>query len=193
MTDRFPDLFKDVEFDASYYLEYLKEREASRVHLSGYSERGPVNKKIDISSRDEFEHIFGNIYYQKSAAVALANGALVSFTRTVSPSATKACSPPNEIGGAMYVFEAIDEGEWGNDLEINIFLNSTLYNFELTVKYLPQWRLSEKFIDMTVKSDDPRSFPEYVNDRSRLIQIKEVTNVDRKYGPFTFKLTGGKD
>lgn len=62
--DSFLALFKDVKFDPSYFAELIREREASRVHFKGYGERGPVNKKTDLSSVDEFEWLFGSIRHQ---------------------------------------------------------------------------------------------------------------------------------
>ena len=174
--------------------EFMRERESNRFSFKDYAERGPVGRETDINSVDEYERMFGSIKDHLQVRAALAQGCTVTFERMILRTARKASFHNYRINDLVFSIEAVDEGKWGNLVDIAIDTKGK-YGISIVVKYEPQRIVQEHFLGISTNKDDPRFLVTYINNRSRLIRIKEGAEIAWAIDDYSTEITldGGSD
>ena len=158
-----------------------------------YFKYGPMNKAVQIFNMGDFEREFGGLDSNSEASYAIQqfflNGgseAWVVRTATSTPAKPLAKAQVdilNSIGGSKALsVEAINEGDWGNNLQVKIDYNTTdpasLFNMKISefksVQGIMLLSRSEVFSNLSMDSTNSRYVNTVVNDEdsgSKLIRV----------------------
>jgi phage tail sheath protein FI len=151
----------------------------------GLAERGPLDKAVQIDSWRQFQAWFGAFVPCGFLAYAVKgffeNGGRTCFVvRVAGVTARKAeLLLRNADGTGVIGVSAIDEGAWGNGIEIaltQIRSSDQTFSLKVTLNHY----VTEHFRDLSVEEDDPRYFVRFIakgDDRtapSRLIRMSNM-------------------
>jgi phage tail sheath protein FI len=165
---------------------------------------GPMNEAIEIFGMADFQRIFGGLDDRSEASYAIAqfflNGGSSAFvvrvaaeTRssprvaTDSPldKASVGIKSTTGAGAPLITVSAASEGAWGNNVRVDIDLNTTdptkLFNLT-AVRYDTQAKpkpiATEKYLNLSVDKTNPSYFESVINGSSKLITVKHETPND---------------
>ena len=157
----------------------------------GYFKRGLMDKAVQIFSMADFEREFGGLISKSEASYAvqqffLNGGKEAWIVRTAQAgTAIKAAIKMNDSasgGTSVLLAEAADEGEWGNNLRIDINYATTdpssTFNLIVTELAEQSGRLqpvsTEIFRNLIIDDTKSNHVKDVVNDGSKLINIELV-------------------
>ncbi len=161
-----------------------------------YFKNGPMNKAVQILNMGDFEREFGGLDSSSEASYAiqqffLNGGSEAWVVRTATGTVTKPLAKSkvtilSAIDGATALsVEAINEGDWGNNLQVKIDYNTadpaSLFNMKVSeytsVRGTMRLSRSEVFSNLSVDQTSPRFVQTVVNDEdsgSRLIRVSDI-------------------
>ena len=155
---------------------------------------GPMGQAVEIFGMTDFERVFGGLDDRSEASYALSqyflNGggtALVIRAASGSPAkATAGIKSTTAAGTALLTVSAANEGIWGNNLRVEIDLNTTdptkFFNLTVTRYDGPSGKARplavERHLNLSVNKANPRYVEALVNDASKLIRVKHETPAD---------------
>ncbi|VVB95218.1 Phage tail sheath protein subtilisin-like domain protein [uncultured archaeon] len=161
-----------------------------------YFKNGPMNKAVQIFNMGDFEREFGGLDSSSEASYAIQqfflNGGSEAWvvrtaTGTVSKPLAKAkVTILSLIGGATALsVEAINEGDWGNNLQVKIDYNTadpaSLFNMKVseytTVRGTLRLSRYEVFSNLSINQTSPRFVQTVINDEdsgSKLIRVSDI-------------------
>ncbi len=180
---------------------------------------GPMNQAVEIFGMADFQRIFGGLDDRSEASYAIAqfflNGGSSAYVVRVagetrsSPrvagdkpvdKAAVGIKSTTGAGTPLLTVSAASEGLWGNSLRVSIDLNTTdpTKFFNLTVtRYDTQARprpvATERYLNLSVDSTNPRYFVSMINSSSSLITVKHETPADATTLPAANGTTGTAD
>ncbi len=157
---------------------------------------GPMNLPVEIFGMADFQRLFGGLDDRSEASYAIAQyflngGGSAYVVRTAASDATHPLGKAGVIlkadatGGGAQVIEAsaASEGIWGNNLRIDVDYATTdptkLFNLAITRYDGPGTKAralgSERYLNLTMDTTQPRYAVKVVNDGSKLVTIKAGT------------------
>jgi phage tail sheath protein FI len=167
-----------------------------------FFKEGPSNRAVEIFGMTDFERVFGGLDDRSEASYAIAqfflNGggtALVVRVAAETRSSplvasdkpfekARAAAKMGTAGGATAILDlsAASEGIWGNNLRVDIDLNtadsSKLFNLTVTRYSGPTGKAtpvaSERYLNLAVDAANPRYVEAVINDQSKLIRVKHL-------------------
>jgi len=156
------------------YVREIDEVAPARLSLSvagfvGQAERGPLNCPQLITSWGQFSDIFGDFTgYSYLAYVVFGfffnGGDRCYVTRVAHETAKRAeLTLYDDKGKKVIKLRSLDEGEWGN--AVNISVESGSARFRIILRYQPGGRLlrEEVFDDLSMFKSDERYFARVIN------------------------------
>lgn len=176
----------------------------------GYFKRGPMNQAVQIFSVADFERNFGGLDIRSEASYAiqqffLNGGTEAWIVRTAQKlDDPEPDSPPNaqvaaieienladDSGVSVLRATAINEGEWGNNIRIDVDYNTTdpTTTFNLTVTEVAivggklQPVTTETFRNLIIDETQSNHVVDVVNDGSKLIELEVVGNPNSSQRP----------
>ena len=166
------------EFDFSQYVAALS---TTIFGCVGSAQKGPMNVATLITNEAQFVDTFGEPFPASMAGYAalqyLRRGTRLMFTRIGSSSAAKATLTLKDNATSLQntlKVDALSEGEWGNDIGINISVGSVSGTFKLTIS----WNgFADESYDNLVM-DDPASaqyVERIINGISRYITVEDLS------------------
>ncbi|MEW6732888.1 MAG: phage tail sheath C-terminal domain-containing protein [Acidobacteriota bacterium] len=158
----------------------------------GRAQRGPVNDPITINNFGDYERIFGGLSLLSSISYAVRdfylNGGTQAIIVRLHNGATAAqISLP--AGAETLLLEAASVGAWGNNLSVLVDYNTkdkdspspdtSLFNLTIfeTNPNTGQVVNSEKFLNVSVSSSNPRYLPRVLEQNSSLVRVLTISNV----------------
>lgn len=154
--------------------------------------KGPMNTSVKIRGLNDFERVFGGLNSQSESSYAITqfflNGgteAWVIRTAEEGTYATASCTMKATPGGATKVLEisAANPGNWGNNLRVRVLpISGSTTTFDLTVTLYESQSgtakalASEKFVGLSIDSNDGKAVEKVVNNQSQLIRVSKSPN-----------------
>lgn len=164
--------------------------------------KGPVNQPVRITSFGDFERVFGGLHARSEASYAIKqyylNGGQIAFVvranaegpGTIAPASTKIIltAEGTPDGTEVFEVEAINEGEWGNLLQVAVDHETAVdpatgakkdNEFNLVVRLLGmvsgrmQVLQQEVHRNLSMDKASPRSAVEAVKADSRLVRLND--------------------
>lgn len=157
-----------------------------------YFPQGPMNEAVEIFSWADFERQYGGLDNNSEASYAIQqfflNGGTTAYVvRTTSPTSGKTATTAAIVmqdgsGNNILVVSALDPGQWGNNLRVDIDFGTTdpTTLFNLTVTELsfsgstPSVVSTETYRNLSLDSTAPNYAVEVVNNASQLISLQLV-------------------
>ncbi|MDN3512409.1 MAG: phage tail sheath subtilisin-like domain-containing protein [Candidatus Jettenia sp.] len=153
----------------------------------GRSLMGPVNEPVRIQGFPDFERRFGGLWVKSTLSYAVyqyfLNGGADALIVRVHNGATKA-SLSLQAGSDILTLEAINEGEWGNNLQAIIDYNtkdkdspspdSNLFNLTIqkTNPITKEVQQAEVFRNISVNGSDARFVTKVLEQESTLVRVQ---------------------
>ncbi|NCD71679.1 phage tail sheath family protein [Mucilaginibacter agri] len=166
----------------------------------GRALRGDLNSAITITSFSDFQTLFGGVWADSMMSYAVKdfylNGGSKAVIVRIAKNATKSNIKVLVDGGApgaFFTLEAASEGSWGDNLKISINYktkdptDSSLFN--LLVAEAVDGGSTEKFLNVSVNSNDPRYLPRVLNQSSMLVRVKGTMSTFRPKSTLVAVLT----
>lgn len=155
---------------------------------------GPMGRAVEVFGMTDFEREFGGLDDRSEASYALSQyflngGGTALVIRAASGSPAKASAgikSTTGAGTALLTVSAANEGIWGNNLRVDLDLNTTdptkFFNLAVT-RYDGSVGKSrplavERYLNLSVNKAHPRYVEAVVNDASKLIRVKHETPAD---------------
>lgn len=185
----------------SYPGVYIEEVPSSVRTITGVStsiaafidffKEGPMDEAVQILSMADFERVFGGLDRRSEASYAimqffLNGGSQAYVIRTASKAekaAIKEIHSKASGGEKVLSIKAINEGEWGNNLRVDIdYHNVPDKHFNLyVIRYSgPSGQakpiVTEEYLALSVNPNNPRYFQSVINDQSKLIRVHHESN-----------------
>lgn len=162
---------------------------------------GPMNEAVEIFGMADFQRIFGGLDDRSEASYAIAqfflNGGGSAFvvrvaldtranprlvTDTPVEKASVGIKSTTGAGAPQMTVSAASEGVWGNNLRVEIDLNTTdpttLFNLTVTrydTQPKPKPITTERYLNLSIDPTSPMYFPSAINDASSLITVNDET------------------
>jgi uncharacterized protein len=151
----------------------------------GLAERGPLNQAVQIDSWRQFQGIFGNFVSYSFLAYAIKgyfeNGGRTCFiVRIAGNTAARATQKlKNSTGGDVLEIFALNEGAWGNEIEIaltNVRKDTITFSLRITRRGVDP----EYFSNLSINPEKDNYFVEVINNgneripRSRWVEVKDL-------------------
>ena len=163
----------------------------STTAFLGRALRGDSKNPVLIHSFADYERTFGGLWIDSTMSYAVQhyflNGGLDAIIVRLVNGATKAqFSLTGSIGSETLHLEADSEGLWGNNLQISVnYLTRDITDkklFNLIIQEIDPSTISplnpkglarstESFLNVTVKTDDPRYVGRVLKEESSLVQV----------------------
>ncbi len=184
----------------SYPGVYIQEVPSSVHTITGIStsvtafigcfREGPMNKAVQIFGMADFNRVYGGLDNKSEASYAIAqfflNGGTEAQVIRVASKLSKKASVEIKKGTSdndtsVMTVEALNEGEWGNKLRVQIDYNTKapekLFNLRVArhagTKPLDPITAAETHLNLSVDSNDPRYFVNVIENASQLIKVKQ--------------------
>ncbi len=143
-------------------------------------QRGPANHPIEVTSFGHFTATFGELNHKSRASYGIyqffTNGGSAAWVvRITNPSDTNA-----ECGLGLFDLEAIDPGEWGNQLEAATQPSTTAEQFDLVIREIssgvssnthPHVVNSETHIALSLDAAQPNYVETVLRQQSMLVSV----------------------
>lgn len=172
----------------------------------GYLKRGADNEAVRIFSYGDFEREFGGLDRDCEVSYQVQqffnNGGAEAYVIRVfggtADSASCSILADDDSGDAVLTVEAINPGEWGNNLRVELDYETTdpttLFNLTIAEYAVIDGRSvivqSESFRNLTVADGQPNSADDVVNESSTLVRL---TIEDDSKLPAPTGTTGSED
>ncbi len=180
----------------------------------GYFKRGPMNQAVQIFSVADFERNFGGLDIKSEASYAIQqfflNGGTEAWvvrtaavnesdsTQNAQAAAIDLKNLTNGSGVSVLRATAINEGEWGDNVRIDVDYNTTdpTSTFNLTVTEVAivggklQPVTTETFRNLIIDESQSNHVVDVVNDGSKLIKLELVDGTTYPTEPPRPALTG---
>jgi phage tail sheath protein FI len=179
--------------------------------------RGPINQPVRITSYGDFERRFGGLNAKSEASYGIKqyylNGGQVAFVVRAQAGAAAATkprkarinltndgNPPGGGNNVVFIVEAIDEGDWGNAIEVAVDHQTANdpatgapkgNEFNLAVREIgtvggrKQVVRQEIHRNLSMDTASPRSAVQAIEADSQLIRLIEQVNPGMRPGPTT--------
>jgi uncharacterized protein len=150
--------------------------------------RGPMNKAVRITSFADFERRFGGLDAGSEASYAISqfyiNGGSIAWVVRVA-AGTPLASHVDLSGGSplqdTLTVHAIDEGLWGDDLQVAALSSTTPDRFELAVREverapggeIAQVLREERYFNLSMNAAEPRYAVSVVTEASELVRLED--------------------
>lgn len=163
----------------------------------GRARRGETDKATTITSYADFQRLFGGSWDKSMMSYSVRdfymNGGSRAVIIRVAKNATKASIdlPTVASPAGSLTLEASSEGTWANNIKVSVShktkdeTDTNLFN--LTVTEGPGGA-TEKFLNVSIKSDDPRYLPRVLEQTSLLVRVKGSMPSARPATTLTVKL-----
>ena len=167
-----------------------------------YFREGPMNTPVAIFGMADFQRIYGGLDNLSEASYAIAqyflNGGSSAYVVRVAGSSGGAPLGTAAVildadaavaGTAVLRADAASPGIWGNNLRLDVDYNiadpaKNLFNLTVTRYDGPGPRAkalgSEKYLNLTMDSTQPRYAVKVVNTGSKLVTLTDLVNVDTR-------------
>ncbi|MBD2253359.1 phage tail sheath subtilisin-like domain-containing protein [Nostoc parmelioides] len=153
----------------------------------GAAKRGPIDKAVRILSYSDFERRFGGLDACSELSYAvrqffLNGGSDAWVVRIVKHAQSATHTLKDKSKQDVLKITALDEGLAGNRIEIQVDYKTLnpANTFNLTLNYTspdnPSDRLTEKFDNLSLNSQDARYIEAVINGISRLVTVKREEN-----------------
>ena len=146
----------------------------------GTAKRGPINKTVNVYSFSDFDRYFGGLsadsemsyavrqFFNNGGTIALVVRLVKSFT--ISTLTLKDETDTDDV----LLITALDEGVAGNSIRITVnYTNVEEISFNLTIEFImngdPKNGIKEKFLNINMDEEHPRSIKRIVNGISQLV------------------------
>lgn len=141
----------------------------------GIAATGPLGKAIKVNSWDEYVNIFARglatpfmstSYLAFSVYGFFQNGGRVAYiVRVAGASAAKATATIDALDTA--VVKAKFEGEWANDMTLDVVANGSVYDFTAKIDGV----VVEKIPSLSFTATDERYWVQVINDKSNFLAV----------------------
>jgi phage tail sheath protein FI len=161
----------------------------------GRASRGAVNEPTTINSFADYERLFGGLWVKSPMSYAVRdfylNGgsqAIIVRLHNGAEASTITLDAESSPASPELVLEAASVGEWGANLSAHVDHNtkdsSNVELFNLTIyekdPKTEQIINTEKFLNVSADSDDPRYIPRVLEESSSLVRVQKDSAGDYK-------------